>query len=1398
MRILLSFLLLFTSLFSYSQSDFDHLSTLDGLSQNDVTFIFQDSKGFMWFGTYDGLNRFDGLNFVTYKRTSPMEFPIGSNLPFGMTEDDNGNFWIATSDNGLWFFDRKKEEFHKIPNEINGKQIILGTKIGNLLLDSNGMLWLSSSKGLSVLDTKVYNKNRNEYRGAVFRTAVDKANVVHDLATIYVLKEDSKQQLWLSSAKGLFLFKLSTNLSLELNEISLNFNGYCRDIVETKNGYLISFNDAVYFLKGSLDKDKLEVKKVAPYFFANLIRTSKEFIFGGNPKGLFQFMWDDDLEQLDLIRNFQSEFYNSGSLSKNNITILYEDKSGLLWVGTNGGGLNKLDLNEKKFHHISQSNSKGSLAYNKVRAVYEDPNANLWIGTEGGGVSFLSKYETENYQNGFVNIPISTNERAQNYVYCIKGIPGKPESVLMGVGYPTKLAICTLKGKENIEFSSLSNLVKNPVFTILVGRDDLIWLGTYSDGLYKASYDVEKKELVILNHYNADSEGDGCLSSDIVRSLIEDKEGNIFIGTDQGLNLLLQNEKYKPDPYFLKAVHVCGDENSLSHNYVMAMYVDSKDRTWVGTMGGGLCLLLEQFGSTFKFKTYTSKHGLPNDAIKALEEDGDGNLWISTNKGLTRFNPETDEIRNYSVSDGLQDYEFSELASYTKVNGEMIFGGVNGLNVFNPSEIVDNPYGSEVEFTELFVLNQQILTGKKYNGRVLLESEMPSTDSIKLRYSENSFSVGFTALHYVAPEKISYKYKLDGFDTEWTVVNSADPRAKYTNIPPGEYTLIVLATNNDGVWATLPSSIFIEVVPPFWFTSFAFLLYGILFIVLMVFFRRYSIIDVTKKNQLMMEHFEQEKMEELVQMKLQFFTNISHEFRTPLTLIQSPLEKLISKGDRVDEVYRQRNYSLMIKNVGMLNRLINQLMEFRKLEKGKMPLAVSRGNVMELVNEVFDAFNEIAQSKGIRYELKNAYPSVELWFDYDKIEKVLFNLLSNAFKFTPQGGEVSIIVSEEEIEGKEWVRFDIKDNGPGIDREKLPFLFDRFYQTSSHKLSKVSGTGIGLAFAKNLINLHHGKIMVSSNPNIATVFSVYLSKGKLHFKEDDFSDQPMEQAIEKQIVVKDYQIEKREQQSLENVVFDEDKSSVLIVEDNYDVQALIKTNLEEEFNCIQAYNGKEGIDLCRKFTPDIIISDVMMPEMDGFEMCNLIKQDQEICHIPIVILTAKSADEDKLIGLTEGAVAYISKPFNIDVLVAQIKSILEARRLVRHVFNQKIEIEPKEITFTSIDEKLVERLLKVVEENISNPEFTVVQLGREVGISQSILNKKLKALLGQTANVFIRTIRLKRAAQLLKLDRLSVTDVVYEVGFNDMKYFRECFRKQFGTTPSEFIRRHREDQEDEA
>lgn len=1392
MRKVLLSLLLVLSFTLVAQSDFEYLNTQHGLSQNDINFIHQDSKGFMWFGTVDGLNRYDGLSMKVYQYTTPMTHSIGSNLPYCMVEDKLGNFWIGTSDDGIWYFDHDQEEFHQFPYEINGRNVFTDKQVIALYLDSNEKLWVATARGLTIVDLEAYKKR--EYKALNHKTYHTKQTkgIPESINNIYFIEEDSYGQIWIGSAKGLFQAEISTDLELSLKRVTVLPPSTCMNFLELEGGYLVTVYNGTCYLTLDDIKKGTKPKYLANKFFNTQLLTTMGYYFGGNSSGLFQYKWDPINKNLKEINHFKSEFNNIKSLSKNNVVTLFEDNSGLLWVGTNGGGLNKLDLNEKKFNHYYRTTHESSLAYNKVRDIIEDEVGNIWFGTEGGGISLLSKKHKGDYTKSFINKDIYNAAISQNYVYSFSAIPELKNAVIVGTGYPHKVLIATATERGTIEMQPFPDLIKNPVFSSLTDSKGNIWLGTYGDGLYKTRYNTKTKSLEVVSHFAYQDGQSSEIASNKIRAIAEDKEGNILVGTDNGLSILHVTQIDKQNPKFIKIKHNTKVNTSLGHNYVLSLFVDSKGRRWVGTMGGGLSLIVSDSNDNYVFKRYSTLNGLPNDVIKAIEEDNNGNLWISSNKGLTQFNPNNEEIRNYSVVDGLQDFEFSESASCKRRNGELLFGGVNGFNSFYPSDIKDNPYASTIQFTELHVLNQHVGPGDEINDRIILEKALASEEQLNLLHDENSFSIGFSGMHFVAPEKIKYKYKLDGFEENWNQASSINPKAIYTNVPSGSYTLKVLATNNDGVWNTVPSSIQIEITPPFWRTIWAMLLYLLILLAMLLFFRRYSVIAVTQKNKLMMEHFKQEQMEELVQLKLQFFTNISHEFRTPLTLIQAPLEQLITKVETSTVEFRKKNYTVMMKNIQLMNRLITQLMEFRKLEKGKMPLEVGRGNICDLVNDVSSAFEDVASSKGVNFEIRSTYKVMELWFDYDKIEKVLFNLLSNSFKFTRTGGRISILVSEVETEGQEWVKIDVTDNGPGIEKNKIPYLFERFYQTGNHKLSKVSGTGIGLAFAKSLVDLHSGRITVESEVDVKTVFSVYLKKGKLHFSKDDFLLETNFNTSDTEPIINEINTI----ESNQNIKIDTNKQTILLVEDNPDVQGLLMDAFKDKYNCIQSFNGLEGIEAAKKYLPNLIVSDVMMPEMDGFEMVTAIKKDALLCHIPIVMLTAKTTDSDKLTGLGEGAEAYVSKPFSIEVLDAQINSILNARKLVINKYSKSFEIQPEEVTFTSIDEKLIERLLKVVEKNISNPEFTVVQLADEVGMSQSILNKKLKALLGQTANVFIRSIRLKRAAQLLKLGRLSVTDIVYEVGFNDVKYFRECFRKQFAKTPTEYAKSQQSEEED--
>jgi signal transduction histidine kinase/DNA-binding response OmpR family regulator len=739
---------------------------------------------------------------------------------------------------------------------------------------------------------------------------------------------------------------------------------------------------------------------------------------------------------------------------------------------------------------------------------------------------------------------------------------------------------------------------------------------------------------------------------------------------------------------------------------------------------------------------------------------------------------------NYDISDGLQDYEFSELACCKLSDGEMLFGGVNGFNAFYPIEIFSDMSIPKIALTDFHILNRSVVAGEKVNGRVVLENVINHTEKIRLKYNENSFAIYFSSLHFSAPAKNEYKYILEGFEKEWIHKDASDRIAKYTNLRPGRYTFKVLASNNDGVWTNDAKILEITITPPRYLSFVAWLVYVLIFIASLWFFQKYSLIRIKQKNELLMEHFEKEKIQELSQMKLRFFTNISHEFRTPLTLIIGPLEKLIRQGSLLSEKRVAASYAIMHRNASILLRLINQLVDFRKFEQGKMKLRASESNLISFLNEVFLSFSELAENKNISYHFLTPRGKIPLWFDADKFERIMYNLLSNAFKFTPEGGKIDLKVEEDDFN----IIIRVADNGIGIPKDMQQHIFERFYQTERIVNRKVGSTGIGLSFIKGLVEMHKGEITFESEEDKGTTFILKLKKGNAHLEKEEMI-----------AVTQDVDVSIRNYSFLEPVKGinenEEDnkksKAKILLIEDNFELKQFIKDSLSEKYNVFLAENGKEGLDQVNEINPEVIVSDIMMPVMNGFELCEAVKTNEVISHIPVILLTAKTTAENRIKGYHLGADGYISKPFSIDVLEARIQNLIESRDNLKKLFRTNISVEPSQITTTSMDEKFLQRILKIIEENIPNSEFTVEQLASDYGMSQIVLNKKLKGLTGQTAKAFIRSIRLKRAAQLFATGKYSVSDVTYEVGFSDLKYFRNCFKDEFGMSPSDYTRKHK-------
>ncbi|WP_246041131.1 hybrid sensor histidine kinase/response regulator transcription factor [Flavivirga rizhaonensis] len=1377
---------------------FVHLTTENGLSQSDVNCIYQDNHGFMWFGTHDGLNRYDGYKFRVFKPDKNNSNSISSNLIWQIVGDSKGGLWIGTTGNGMSYFNQAKEKFTNYKHNESDANSLISNHISTIYTDSKDRLWIGTDKGVDMVDLKkpLDSIKFNHYEIYNNKTLLPQNN------TVYSIYEDKYKQIWIGGAKGLSklsrdkngdLYFQSANQTLNLPKVRVV------SICEDSYGNLIAGTTrGVFIIKSKSDTYKIQ--KIYGGII-NQILTYKENIWLGTDDGLMQYENISNLNVPTLKHHYK---YNpkdpKRGLSKNNIKSLFIDRTGIIWVGVNGGGVNKFDPDRKQFQHIRKTLDSNSLSNDKVRSIFEDSNGYLWIGTEGGGLNMLKKNLNGSIHEGFINL----KKVLKPFVIREIKIDGK-KKLLIGAENGPGLYELDITNPDQISDNSIKEVkeIGTSAFSILEDSNKNIWIGTYNRGVHRwlaTDKSNEYKKDILSENENIPF----SISNNIIRDIIEDSKGNIWFATGDGLSKLSLTEVRAKQPKFQVYKNIKNDTESISHDYILTVFESNSGDIWAGTLGGGLCKFIPSTdGKTDRFKTYSEKDGLPNNVIKAMLEDDEGNLWLSTNKGLSRFNISDETFKNFDVNDGLQGNEFSELASFKRSTGELLFGGVNGVTVFYPNSLKENIVNAETVLTSFSIFNKPISIGEKMNGRVVLDKSINDIDTVELKHRENSFSFEFAALHYAAPLKNKYAYKLEGFNEDWIHTSSENRFATYTNLQPGTYTLKVKASNNDGVWDDTPTELTIKVIPPFWRTTWAYMIYTLLALGCLLAFRRYTIISSTKKHQLELEHLEKEKNEELHRLKLEFFTNISHEFRTPLTLINGPLEYLKKNVGNITSKEANRQYVLMQKNTDYLLRLINQLLDFRKMDKGKMNLVLNKSDIVEFLKEVAEPFQFLSRKKMIDFKLKSTKESITTWFDADALEKIVNNLLSNAFKFTPEKGSITLQIFEgidfkpsktlkPEIDESNYLVIQVKDSGPGIPQHRIKHIFERFYTDIGRKELNAKGAGIGLSFTKNLVELHKGHIDVQSDSENGTTFLVWLPKDKKSYENNDQIDFHYtldDNSLANQVDAESHAIGVLDDIVDKNVSRMRSKLPVLlIVDDNPDIRSFLKNSLGEKYYIYEAEDGKQGFDLSKKVMPNIIITDLMMPVMDGVELCNKLKTTQETSHIPIIMLTAKMSQEWEIQGLKTGADTYIRKPFSVELIELKIANILRHREELRRRFNREITLQPEEVTVTSSDEKFLQKAIGIVEKNMVNSEFSVELLVKEMSISRSNLYLKTKELTGLSSSEFIRNIRLKRAVQLLEKSDLSVKEIMYMTGFSTASYFSKCFKKQFGVIPSKYIK----------
>ncbi len=1323
---------------------FQHLEVKDGLSQGWVRCIYQDKFGFLWFGTGDGLNRFDGYEFKIYKNKLGDPHSLLNNNIKKIYEDLKGNLWIGTQ-GGLSLYNREDDDMIPVPSTFQHS-------VEDISEDKNGNLFLAGAEGINYLNTRTFALKR----------------LVNSIYVNAILK-DNGNNFWLGTYSGLYFFNSENN---SIKEISID----------------------AYIPKGIGNNNIRSIYK----------DTYGRIWLGTNNSGLLYIEFNNKDYKNPKIVNFIHNNGNKNSISKGAILALIDDHNGNLWIGIENGGLDILDLNNLKtnevaFNHFTNSSTdNSSISSNSIHSIFKDNQNTVWVGAYGGALNYynklLQKFKTVS------QIPNNINSLGNNHINVLYN-----EKDYLWIGTEGGLDVLNKKDNTYRHFvhvnDNLKSLSSNAVWAIFRDSRKNMWIGTWAGGLNLMD---EKSNSFI--HFQDQLNFENSIGVDNINQVIEDKQNNLWMASMIGglkeynyqtgtfkrfLNDYKKNSisnnwacdvmavgdneiwiatSISVDLYnketgkFISFQHDSANRKSLSYYGAIGFYIDSKNHIWVAT-GGGLNLF-HRADSTFT--CYREEDGLPNNTINAICEDKHGNLWLSTNKGISEFInginvPVKPKFKNFDVSDGLQGNEFIQLSNCKDENGNIYFGGTNGYNVFNPDSLKENTILPTIVFTDFLLNNKPVIIGDNNSP---LKKNINLASKIILNHKYSVFTIEFAALSFISPEKNQYAFMMEGFEKDWNYVGF-QRSATYTNLDPGKYIFKVKASNNDGLWNNKYSSIEIDILPPWWLTWWAKTLYAIMALIALYLLRKYTLISINMKNQLMLDHIEKEKSEQLYQLKNQFYTNMSHELRTPLTLIIGPLKQLISNGTlsaQVETIYR---------NANRLKTLVDQILDFSKVENNMMKIKLSEYDVVGYIKNIVENFNDYAKQKNISLLLTSNASFCKALIDEDKIEKIVTNIISNAIKNTPEQGKVTILMNLYPENSK--LKIEITDTGFGISPEEIDHIFDRFYTPTNVLLAR-QGTGIGLNLTLKLIKLLNGSLEVSSKPDEGSTFAI-----DLPVKISDINFQEIELHQSNHIM----SINQTQKLFIDAKSF-QHEYTILIIDDNVDICVYIESILNKEYNVIWENNSTEALNHINKYLPDLIISDVMMPELDGFELCRQVKCDLRFSHIPLILLTAKVGIENQVTGYDKGADDYILKPFEGEILKARIKNLIRQIEKLRQHFIGRDGIINHKVQANALDISFMEEILSTIKEKYVEPEFNVNQIIEKMGMSRSVFYKKFKALSVESINDLVKNFRLHKAAELLTNGNLTISQVANECGFSDPAYFSKVFKEYYKVSPKDY------------
>jgi len=1386
---------------------YNHITPEDGLIYDEILYAQIDQDGFLWLATAMGLQCIEAYSSRKFYHDPGDSLSLNENFVTTLFEDSSGRIWIGTAKKGANYYDKEFDKFVPvksrpgIQNSLTSNLIPRAKK--SITQDRDGYIWINTGRGLNRFDPT--NNSNQQYFGDY---------------TGQIIYDSAAHALWIADKDfrklDLNTGELDNYSNLESSKRFTQINKLIQDRhgniwLGTDNGLFIfdSQNNQFLTLEAFFNKMEKSGEKIGEWS-NELIEALYEDVYGS--------IWVAVGKAIYIINSKNGEIAELRHQADNRNTILDERVSGIfgnrdgtVLVTYIRGGLTKISIDLMDFKRLDiADNESDNISSRAVRSVLKDKNDNLWVATYFG-LNF---------------VPSDSDQPIKSYY----NEPGNPKSI-----------------------------ISNYITAIYIDSNDRLWLGSFQSGFCYAD-DVYNSDRLTFYRSDFDREVE-------VHEFTEYPEGKIWISTDEGFHTY----DYDADQlsYYGDAA---GEARDLQEINVQSVHVEEPNTFWLATWNKGFARLVlasdledsnsrgndeityftssntdevEDSESGFvtllkgeenifwlasnvdglvkamvegdraQFVNYDISAGAPSNSIYGIQSDNSGYVWVSSSYGIGKFDPAEERFYNYYESDGLQGNHFSWDAQYKSEEGQIYFGGNNGLTAFFPEDINQDINNTElnakVYLSNLVIDHEEVQEGVEVNGNVILEKSIRYTREITLTHLESIFTVEFGVHNNDNPEKIVYSYKLDGYDEKWIRTNSENRRATYTNLNPGEYQFMVKGSNQLGMWDE-SVTLKIVILPPWWRTWWAYLFYLGLFLILIFFLQQQLLKRAELTHKLEFEQMMHEKDLELSRQKFNFFTNLSHEFRTPLTLILGPLERLINRNEVSNRVHQK--HQLIYSQARKMLKLTNQLLNFRKYETENLTLQAAEGNIVKFLDEVVIAFRNQARLKNIHFSFKTDSKDIKIWYDRDKIEIILSNIFSNAFKYTPAKGAIDFtvgIVSKNQVVqsiesempnnsvvyGKlpagsdECLQLIIEDSGCGIAKDQLKHIFKHYYQTSNSEFSDGEGSGIGLEITKNYVELHQGSIMARSREGSGTTFYVWLPAGNTHLASSE-----MIEDFKSSEHLDHYQIGELNKEGEINIRKDlvsgevlADVSELLIIDDNPDIRAYLKSIFEKHFKVHVGADGKEGLDMALRLIPDLIISDVMMPEINGFELCSTIKSNVNTSHIPVILLTARTSTIFQNQGIETGADDYVTKPFNEKTLLLKVRNLISSRRQLRTKYAREITLQPRDITINNTDESFLDNVIEIIEEDMSNGNLKIEDYSKRLGMSHSAIYKKIKFLTDMAPVEFIRTIRLKKAKEYLQKSNLSVSQVSFEVGFSDPKYFSKRFHKYFGRSPSSYLSR---------